>query len=58
MKLARVYESGEDMGVRFEPGDEFWVRTHYTNRTPEVVFCEVIKDGIGISLRPKVIADE
>lgn len=57
MKLTRTYEEGSDIGVRFEAGDEFWVRKRFTNRPSETVFCEVVEVEGRIVLKAKAPAN-
>ncbi len=58
MKLTRPYIEGSDIGIRFEPGDEFWVTRQVKGGGTETVYCEVVDDGHGHPmLKQKVSAD-
>ena len=46
MKLSRIYNEGEDMGVQFEPGDRFYARCH-TKTGEEVALVEVVETSAG-----------
>lgn len=43
MLLNKIYEEGEDIGVRFEIGDKFWARRRFSNKDPELGYCEVVE---------------
>jgi hypothetical protein len=46
MKLTRVYNEGEDMGVQFEPGDKFYARRR-TKTGEKIAWVEVVETSGG-----------